>query len=138
MIDNIRFGGNDEVYDAADLYVNGGVLQHLVGEEEPSKLAFRWAKDLCVLAMQNKLNDYNKLGTATGYSTIDNASTNKMIDGANLIEWNKDLIAHEAVERMSAQYPSYTYPTGFTSDDCLDDIKDTLDCMIFKYDLWWK
>ena len=132
VIDNIRFGGNDEVYDAADLYVNGGVLQHLVGEEEPSKLAFRWAKDLCVLAMQNKLNDYNKLGTATGYSTIDNASTNKMIDGANLIEWNKDLIAHEAVERMSAQYPSYTYPTGFTSDDCLDDIKDTLDCMIFN------
>ena len=132
IVDNIRFGGNDQVYDAADLYVNGGVLQHLVGEEEPSKLAFRWAKDLCVLAMQNKLDDYNKLGTANGYSTIDNASTNKMIDGANLIEWNKDLIANEAVARMSAQYPSYTYPTGFTSADCLDDIRDTLDCMIFN------
>ena len=132
IVDNIRFGGNDEVYDAADLYVNGGVLQHLVGEEEPSKLAFRWAKDLCVLAMQNKLNDYNKLGTANGYSSIDNASTNKMIDGANLIEWNKDLIAHEALERMSAQYPTYTYNSGYTSDDCLDDLKDTLDCMIFN------
>ena len=132
VVDNIRFGGNDQVHDAANLYVNGGALQHLVGEEEQSKLAFRWAKDLCVLAMQNKLDDYNKLGTATGYSTIDNASTNKMIDGANLIELNKDLIANEALARMESQYPSYTYNSGYTSSDCLDDLKDTLDCMIFN------
>ena len=132
IVDNIRFGGNDQVHDAANLYVNGGALQHLVGEEEPSKLAFRWAKDLCVLAMQNKLDDYNKLGTSTGYSTYDNASTNKMIDGANLLEMNKDLIAYEAVSRMTAQYPSYTYPTGFTSADCIDDVKDALDSIIFN------
>ena len=95
IVDNIRYGGNDKVWEAADLYVNGGALQHLVGEEEPSKLAMRWAKDLCVLAMQNKLNDYNTIGSSTGYSTYDNAATNKMIDGANLLELNKDLIANE-------------------------------------------
>ena len=132
IVDNIRYGGNDKVWEAADLYVNGGALQHLVGEEEPSKLAFRWAKDLCVLAMQNKLNDYNTLGTSTGYSTYDNASTNKSIDGANLIEWNKDFIANEAVDRMLAYPGNNGFSVPYHKSYCVDDVRDALDCMIFN------
>ena len=132
IVDNIRYGGNDKVWEAADLYVNGGALQHLVGEEEPSKLAMRWAKDLCVLAMQNKLNDYNTIGSSTGYSTYDNAATNKMIDGANLLELNKDLIANEAVERMLGYPGNEGFSVPYHKSNCVDDIKDALDCMIFN------
>ena len=132
IVDNIRYGGNDKVWEAADLYVNGGALQHLVGEEEPSNLAMRWAKDLCVLAMQNKLNDYNTIGSSTGYSTYDNAATNKMIDGANLLELNKDLIANEAVERMLGYPGNEGFSVPYHKSNCVDDIKDALDCMIFN------
>ena len=92
----------------------------------------RWAKDLCVLAMQNKLNDYNTIGSSTGYSTYDNAATNKMIDGANLLELNKDLIANEAVERMLGYPGNEGFSVPYHKSNCVDDIKDALDCMIFN------
>jgi len=43
---NVAYGGNDKVYDAADLYVNGGVLQHLVGEETESIYTFNQAANI--------------------------------------------------------------------------------------------
>ena len=54
MVINLEFGGNDEVYDAANLYVTGS---HVQGEEDESVEAFNYARDLCIEAMRNDAFD---------------------------------------------------------------------------------
>jgi len=46
----LRFGGNDKVYDAANVYATGNYLE---GEEEESIYAFEQVKDLAIEAMTN-------------------------------------------------------------------------------------
>ena len=46
---NIKFGGNNRVYDAAELYLTGA---HVQGEESESIAAFNIARDLAVDAMR--------------------------------------------------------------------------------------
>ena len=48
---NIKFGGNNKVYDAAELYLTGA---HLDGEEPESVAAFNLARDLAILAMRQE------------------------------------------------------------------------------------
>jgi len=128
VVNNLRFGGNDYTWDAANLYATGGALQHLVGEEEQSKLVFRWAKDLCILAMQNRLG-YNPVDGA-GYPT--NPVEDRFVDAANLITSNKDFIANEAVQRMllDPANSGFSVPNGTVN--CVDDVKDVLDSMAFN------
>lgn len=128
VINNLRYGGNAFIWDAANLYATGGALQHLVGEEEQSKLVFRWAKDLCILAMQNRLG-YTPTSGA-GYPA--NPVEDRFVDAANLITSNKDFIANEAVERMllDPNNSGFSVPGG--SVNCIDDVKDVLDSMIFN------
>ena len=128
VVNNLRFGGNNYAWDAANLYATGGVLNHLVGEEEQSKLVFRWAKDLCILAMQNRLGYSNVDGA--GYPT--NAVEDRFIDAANLIASNKNFIANEAVERMllDPNNAGFNIPNG--SVNCIDDVKDVIDAIVFN------
>lgn len=128
VVNNLRFGGNNYTWDAANLYATGGVLNHLVGEEEQSKLVFRWAKDLCILAMQNRLGYINVDGA--GYPT--NAVEDRFIDAGNLIATNRDFIANEAVERMllDPNNSGFSIPNG--SVNCIDDVKDVLDSIVFN------
>ena len=46
---NIKFGGNNRVYDAAELYLTGA---HVAGEEAESVAAFNIARDLAIDAMR--------------------------------------------------------------------------------------
>ena len=54
VVDVLRYGGNAPIWDAANLYVNGGALQHLVGEEAQSIQTFNHARDIAVSVMQNQ------------------------------------------------------------------------------------
>ena len=128
VVNNLRFGGNDYTWDAANLYATGGALQHLVGEEEQSKLVFRWAKDLCVLAMQNRLG-YSPVDGA-GYPT--NPVEDRFVDAANLITSNKDFIANEAVQRMLLDPANSGFSVPGGTINCVDDVKDVLDSMAFN------
>ena len=51
MVINLEFGGNDEVYDAANLYVTGN---HVLGEEDRSVEVFGYAETLAIAAMRNE------------------------------------------------------------------------------------
>jgi hypothetical protein len=48
---NIKFGGNNRVYDAAELYLTGA---HVAGEETESIAAFNLARDLAIQAMRQE------------------------------------------------------------------------------------
>ncbi len=51
MVINLEFGGNDEVYDAANRYVTGA---HVAGEENESVEVFNYAEVLVIQAMRNE------------------------------------------------------------------------------------
>lgn len=48
---NLRYGGNDLTYDAANLYITGA---HVAGEEEESVYAFEEARTMAIQAMRNE------------------------------------------------------------------------------------
>ena len=50
---NVAYGANNKVWDAANLYVNGGALQHLVGEENESIYAFNQARNIALEVINN-------------------------------------------------------------------------------------
>ena len=50
-------------------------------------------------------------------------------DARNLILANKELIAEEAVARMTNQFPAHQYGSGYTSADCVDDVRDLLEAV---------
>ena len=73
MVINLEFGGNDEVYDAANLYVTGS---HVQGEEDESVEAFNYARDLCIEAMRNQAFSGSDMAYADGLTqVIDNTVT---------------------------------------------------------------
>ena len=126
---NLAFGGNDRVWDMANLYVVG---QHVVGEELQTTQAFEYARDLMVQAMRNEV--ILSVGSHGLTQTFDNTITynlpapvdNKSGDAKNLILANKDFIAEVAFGRMQVQYPTFAVPTG-NNVDCIDDIKDIIE-----------
>ncbi len=127
---NVGFGGNDRVWDMANLYVTGA---HVVGEEDQTIQAFNTARELMVQVMRNeKVLIIGSHGQTQWYDTVVTTSPqtpqdNKVADARNLIIANKNFVAEIALGRMLTQYSNYTPATGYTTDDCLDDIKDAVD-----------
>jgi hypothetical protein len=58
---NLRYGGNEKVYDAANLYITGAYVS---GEETQSIYAFQQARDMAIQVMRNQSI------TIGGYSTL--------------------------------------------------------------------
>lgn len=96
VVYNMRFGGNDRVYEAAEVYLNNQSL--LAGEEEQSIYTFNVARDLAIDVMRNKPIVTRTITSGTN------------ADAANLISANKELIADVAVGRMLDQYPGFVIP----------------------------
>ena len=48
---NVKYGGNNKVYEAGEIYING---QHVEGEENQAVYAFLQARDLAIQAMRNE------------------------------------------------------------------------------------
>ena len=109
---NTAYGGNDRVWEMADLYVQGA---HVAGEEAQTVQCFDFARDMMIEVMRNQ----KVLITGAGGS-------DRAVDARNLMLANKTLIAHEAYARMLAMNPGFTTPTG-NPQDCIDDILDFID-----------
>ena len=63
---NVKFGGNNKVYAAAELYVNGA---HVQGEESESSAVFNMARDIAIQVMRQEAVTVN--GTHGLTQTID-------------------------------------------------------------------
>ena len=59
-------------------------------------------------------------------------SDNKFADAADLIEKNKLFIGDLAARRMKDRYTSYNYPSGYTEQDCIDDVVDVLEAVAYN------
>ena len=139
MAHDLRFGGNSETYDAAALYLNTDMgLDHVANQSEETLYAFKMARDMSILAMQNRLGFVPYEDTSTtnqGQAQVRdtyyaNATPDIYYDAANLLESNWDFIASTAMGRGLAQYPSLVVPGG--NQNCIDDIKDILKELIFN------
>ena len=132
---NVGFGGNDRVWDMANLYVKGA---HVAGEETQTLEAFQDATQIAIQAMRNeKVLVVGKHGlTQTFDNTItgDNLSiaSNEAGDSATLLTLNRQFIADIAQGRMLANNGGYTPPVGYTIADCNDDLLDIVDVIAFN------
>ena len=130
VAENLAYGGNDEVWDAAYLYESGA---HVAGEEAQTVKAFEYARDMAIQVMRNE--DVFIYGTHGLTQTKDTSITyvapelvqDRNGDARDLILANKNLIANEAVERMLAKYPTFTVPGG--NINCIDDVVDLLEAV---------
>ena len=132
---NVGFGGNDRVWDMANLYVKGA---HVAGEETQTLEAFQDATQIAIQAMRNeKVLVVGKHGlTQTFDNTItgDNVSivSDEAGDSATLLTLNRQFIADIAQGRMLANNAGYTPPVGYTIADCNDDLLDIVDVIAFN------
>ena len=123
---NTAYGGNDRVWEMADLYVQGA---HVAGEEAQTVQCFDFARDMMVEAMRNqKILITGSHGFTQTYDTsitynAPDPVTDRGGDARNLINANTQFIAEEAYARMIAKNPGFNVPTG-NPQDCKDDIAD--------------
>lgn len=125
---DLWFGGNEYTLAATKEYFaqNALISNGVDNEVGPSITAFKRAADLMNRAVNNQY--YNRDLTLTLDQIGDPAFVADIhADAYNLVLDNKEFIAAEAYERMLATYPAYTPQSGNTKQDCLDDVYDVLE-----------
>ena len=132
--ENTAYGGNADTFDAAYFYETGAV-QDLAAKKDETITAFEYARDMCIQVMRNE--DVFIFGSHALTQTKDTSITyiapelvaDRNGDARTLILDNKELIATESVARMTIKYPNHVYTTGYTSADCVDDVRDLLEAV---------
>jgi hypothetical protein len=129
---DLWFGGNEYTIAATKeyFYSNSLIVNGVDNETAPSITAFKRVADAINSAINNKL--YEKDPTIT----LDNTGEPPFVsyinaDAHDLVLKNKEFIAKEAYERMKAAYPSYAPQTTNTEQDCLDDVYDVLEQVMY-------
>ena len=126
---NLKWGGNDRVYDQAKFYIDPGFSLTRDRYAE----VFGYAKDVCILAGRNlpfyrgtyssKLQYYHLATLDTGAGTVRR-------DAATLIQNNLDFIANEAVQRYEFDNPGHRIPGA--NQNCVDDALDVLRAVTYN------
>ncbi|CAR63411.1 putative short tail fibre [Synechococcus phage S-RSM4] len=129
---DLWFGGNEYTIAATKEYFNNNALisNGVDNEVGPSITAFKRAADLMNRAVNNQY--YDRDLTLTLDAVGDPAFVADIhADAYNLVLDNKEFIAKEAYERMLTAYPTYTPQSGNTEQDCLDDVYDVLEEVMY-------
>ena len=130
---DLWFGGNEYCIAAARGYFDRfgqPISNGLVSEEAEGITAFKRAADAINLAINNQLYYWDQ--TITLDTTGDPAIVSDMnADAYNMILDNKEYIAKEAYLRMQAAFPSYVPQATNTEQDCLDDVYDVLEEIMY-------
>ena len=120
---NLKWGGNDRVYDQAKFYIDPGFALTRDRYVE----VFNNAKDACILAGRNLPLYRNPYATKLQYyhnATIDTGVGTLRRNAATLIQNNLDFIANEAVQRYEFDNPGHRIPGS--NQNCVDDALDVL------------
>lgn len=136
---NVKYGGNQKVYDAAEYYVT--FPSTIEGERDRSVETYREAAYLMMSVMRHENITAEIVGSHGLTPTYKEGvildplqfTSQKALDASVLIENNKSFIAAEAYDRMLQDFPSFTGPVSGTVQDCLDDVITVLDAV--KYNL---
>ena len=130
MAHNLRWGGNDRVYDAANYYVRGA---HVAGEQDRSVEVFNYARDFAIQVIRNLPVLRHPHSTIQQYYeqvTLDTVLNNSVGDAANQINTNLAFIAAEAVERYTIANQGFSVPGG--NQNCIDDVVDVLRSLTYN------
>ena len=126
---NLKWGGNDRVFDQAKFYIDPGFSLTRDRYAE----VFGYAKDACILAGRNLPLYRNPHATKLQYyhnATLDVGAGTVRRDAATLIQKNLNLIAFEAVQRYNIDNPSHNVPGG--NQNCIDDVLDLLRTIVYN------
>ena len=126
---NLKWGGNDRVYDQAKFYIDPGFSLTRDRYVE----VFNNAKDACIKAARNLPLYRNPYSTKLQYYhtlTLDTASQTVSGYAATLILANLDLIAFESVQQYNVDNPSHNVPGG--NQNCIDDVSDFLRAVVWN------
>ena len=126
---NLKWGGNDRVYDQAKFYIDPGFSLTRDRYVE----AFNYAKDACILAGRNLPFYRSTYSTKLQYyhnATLDVGAGTVRRDAATLIQKNLNLIAFESVQRYNIDNPSHNVPGG--NQNCIDDVLDLLRTIVYN------
>jgi hypothetical protein len=130
---DLWFGGNEYTIAATKEYFYNNTLYSNgieFSEVDPSITAFKRVADAINHAINNQL--YQKDLTLTLDNTGDPAYVSDIhADAYNMVLENKEFIAKEAYERMKVAYPDYAPQTTNTEQDCLDDVYDVLEQVMY-------
>ena len=126
---DLWFGGNEFTISATKEYFQGNQLLangiDATKEVAPAITAFKRAEELMQRALNNTYYDRD-LGITLDAGGDPPIVSNIECDAHEIVLANKKFIAKEAYERMKIAYPSYTPSAGNTEQDCLDDVYDVL------------
>lgn len=136
---NVKYGGNQKVYDAAEYYIN--FTSTIQGERDESLEVYQSAAYLMMSVMRHENITAEIVGTHGLVPVYKEDvildplqyTTQQALDASVLIEKNKNFIAAEAYDRMLAVFPSFPGPSSGNVQDCLDDVLDIID--VVKYNL---
>ena len=126
---NLKWGGNDRVYDQAKFYIDPGFSLTRDRYAE----VFGYAKDACILAGRNLPLYRSTYATKLQYyhnATLDTGAGTVRRDAATLIQKNLNLIAFESVQRYNIDNPSHNVPGG--NQNCIDDVLDLLRTVVYN------
>ncbi len=126
---NLKWGGNDRVYDQAKFYIDPGFSLTRDRYVE----VFNNAKDACILAGRNLPLYRSTYATKLQYyhnATLDTGAGTVRRDAATLIQKNLELIAFESVQRYNIDNPSHNVPGG--NQNCIDDVLDLLRTIVYN------
>ena len=126
---NLKWGGNDRVYDQAKFYIDPGFSLTRDRYAE----VFGYAKDACILAGRNLPLYRNPYTTKLQYyhnATLDTGAGTVRRDAATLIQNNLDFIANEAVQRYEFDNPGHRIPGA--NQNCVDDALDVLRAVTYN------
>jgi len=129
---DLWFGGNEYTIAATKEYfdANGLIVNGVDNEVGPSITAFKRAADLMNRSINNQY--YERDLTITLDQVGDPVVVSDIhADAYNLVLANKEFIAEEAYQLMLAQFPSYAPQEGNTKQDCLDDVYDVLEAVMY-------
>ncbi len=135
---NVKYGGNQKVYDAAEYYIN--FTTTIEGERDRSIEVYREAAYLMMSVMRHEVITGEIVGTHGLIPTykenvildVLEFTSQRALDASIVIEKNKNLIAYEAYARMKSEL-NWIAPGTTTDQDCIDDILTIIDQL--NYDL---
>ena len=115
VADNVEFGGNNAVYDAAKFYVE---TVHLQGEEGQSVQVFNHARDICRQVMRNLTVTTNAdtVGTQVKDNTISNDSGSTTYSEACCVDVASTITSLWGIVTQAVGTGAHTWAVGTASN----------------------
>ena len=129
---NLRWGGNDRVYDAANYYIRGA---HVAGEQDRSVEVFNQCRDMAIQAMRNETitTSHTSISQYTHTVTVDAATPACQDVAASITTLTTILTSAIGTNSGTGNLIGVTRTVASGDIQCIDDVQKIL--RAFSHDL---